>query len=1317
MGYNTTYKVDLNTGAGNDNAIITGTANAHIDLGAGNDYIRLDSTLNGTATGGDGHDAIKLNMTEAQWLANTGGIQNKVSNFEQLAFNDVTILTNSLAEDVANGDEVGILASLNDLREDGIVYSIVDEQGNPIPNGVFEIDSLTGIVTVRDNSQINYEFNDSETIIVKRTLSDNTSTTETFKLTISDANDGPVANDDTAGVGTVQGEILVNTTTAGSQTNPDITGTEDGGYIASWQAPDGTNDGIYIQKFDSSGNPVGSETLVNTMTAYNQHDSHVVGLAGGGVLVTWTVDTAVFANGSDVRTGASSGSRTIRAQIFDENGDAVGANFTVASAKYDPITALDDGGFIVTWSSHTSVALNDGSGWGSFAQRFDASGNEIGNPIQVNTTTVGNQLDTDITVLSDGSIIVTWQSVNQDGSGLGIYAREFALDANGLLATSDEVLVNTTTAGNQSDPEITALSNGGYVITWQSPDASTSGIFAQVYSADGSTLGNEISVNTITAGSQVDPVVTFLPNGFVISYYSAGEIHSQMFNNDGTLSGNEVVVNTNTDGEQLNPVITSLEDGGYIIAWESATGDGAGSGIFTQRFNSDGSAFAPRLSLDANENTPLIINTADLLANDTDEDGDVLTVISVQGDANTHGTVVLNADGTITFTPEANYIGSSSFAYTISDGNGGTSTARVSLKVNDAIEIVNGNVTVVEDTAQVIANAFDNDGTIVENKSTADHGTISIDANGDITYTPDENFNGNDTAYIVLIDDSGFEVTKEISLSVEAVNDAPTAQDDSISAKVNETTTLNVLSNDSDIDGDSFTISKISGQDASAGQIINVVDHGLIIGTARVVSQAGIEDVIEFTASSNYTIDSSFTYTISDGSMESTEATVNLTVSAADGVTIGAIIDSNASVHNVWGQAVQYFYAATYGANVLEIPDLTLVETDGSESIVAVLSSINVGVTLSDGTNTFTATAGNTSVDISSWNTSNITINPSQTILTHPNTYTYGATYRTNNYSDDITLSVKSVVTADGDESDVQNVTLTVNFTESASWISSPMILDLDGDGVETLGVESGVRFDIDADGDKDKTGWVGADDGLLVRDINNDGIINDASELFGEETIKNDGSKASDGYDALAELDSINDGVINALDEQFDELRVWKDSNSDGITQEGELLSLEEANVSEISLGYTQSDRVDNGNIIGLEGTYKDNEGNEKEMADVWFGYDKNLETEAIDLSASSVVDSIIDLTNGTADLVSINFDEIVDTINEDNELIILGDEDDMIALQGGIKSANNADGKWESTGTKEDDEGHTYNVYQSSTGNSVVKLLIDDDIDINNF
>ena len=178
---------------------------------------------------------------------------------------------------------------------------------------------------------------------------------------------------------------------------------------------------------------------------------------------------------------------------------------------------------------------------------------------------------------------------------------------------------------------------------------------------------------------------------------------------------------------------------------------------------------------------------------------------------------------------------------------------------------------------------------------------------------------------------------------------------------------------------------------------------------------------------------------------------------------------------------------------------------------------------------------------------------------------------------------------------------------------STPIILDLDGDGIETISKSNGVAFDIDADGDKDTTGWVGADDGLLVFDKNNDGIINDASELFGEEMIKEDGSKAEDGYDALRDMDTNTDGVINAEDDYFDQIQVWKGANSDGITDDGELVGLTEAGVSEISIKAIETNDDSNGNTIGLKSTYTDLDGTEREIGDVWFEYDENKDEDLV--------------------------------------------------------------------------------------------------------
>ena len=88
---------------------------------------------------------------------------------------------------------------------------------------------------------------------------------------------------------------------------------------------------------------------------------------------------------------------------------------------------------------------------------------------------------------------------------------------------------------------------------------------------------------------------------------------------------------------------------------------------------------------------------------------------------------------------------------------------------------------------------------------------------------------------------------------------------------------------------------------------------------------------------------------------------------------------------------------------------------------------------------------------------------------------------------------------------------------------ASPLVVDLDGDGIETLGTDAGVYFDHANDGFAENTGWVGKDDGLLVRDINNNGKIDDGTELFGNNSVLSSGNKATNGFDALADLDTNN--------------------------------------------------------------------------------------------------------------------------------------------------------------------------------------------------
>jgi len=116
-----------------------------------------------------------------------------------------------------------------------------------------------------------------------------------------------------------------------------------------------------------------------------------------------------------------------------------------------------------------------------------------------------------------------------------------------------------------------------------------------------------------------------------------------------------------------------------------------------------------------------------------------------------------------------------------------------------------------------------------------------------------------------------------------------------------------------------------------------------------------------------------------------------------------------------------------------------------------------------------------------------------------------------------------------------------------AARTTSPIVFDLDGDGIETTSLSYGIFFDHDANGFAELTGWVSSDDGMLVLDRNNDGIINDGKELFGDQTILNNGSKAANGFQALADLDDNQDGKIDYNDVAYSQLKVWQDLDGDG--------------------------------------------------------------------------------------------------------------------------------------------------------------------------
>ena len=178
--------------------------------------------------------------------------------------------------------------------------------------------------------------------------------------------------------------------------------------------------------------------------------------------------------------------------------------------------------------------------------------------------------------------------------------------------------------------------------------------------------------------------------------------------------------------------------------------------------------------------------------------------------------------------------------------------------------------------------------------------------------------------------------------------------------------------------------------------------------------------------------------------------------------------------------------------------------------------------------------------------------------------------------------------------------------------IYDPLALDLNGDG--KIGISpapnGGAYFDHNGDGVSHKSSWISKEDGILAYDCNGNGKIDDGGELFGNFTqIKDkEGNQrlAKDGYEALKEFDSNNDGLIDNKDDKFKDLKIWQDANSNGISDEGELKSLDELGIASLSLNHNEvNEDLGGGNTLSLKGSYIKKDGTAHSMGDLNFNVD----------------------------------------------------------------------------------------------------------------
>lgn len=222
--------------------------------------------------------------------------------------------------------------------------------------------------------------------------------------------------------------------------------------------------------------------------------------------------------------------------------------------------------------------------------------------------------------------------------------------------------------------------------------------------------------------------------------------------------------------------------------------------------------------------------------------------------------------------------------------------------------------------------------------------------------------------------------------------------------------------------------------------------------------------------------------------------------------------------------------------------------------------------------------------------------------------------------------------------------------------VGSPLVLDLDGDGVELVSLtNTAISWNIDADDFSEASGWVAADDGFLAIDLNGDGIVTDHSELFGD--------LVTDGFTVLSAYDSNADGVIDVNDTQFADLIVWQDVNQNGYSEETELFSLPDLDIVSIDLNASTPNNLEiEGHTISHVSSYTVDDGvngaQTFDIVDAWFNYD-DVNTNYIaeyDLDTSALF--VVDM-RGYGNLPDLHISASLDndTSNPDSLLSLLQD------------------------------------------------------------
>ncbi len=378
-------------------------------------------------------------------------------------------------------------------------------------------------------------------------------------------------------------EFQVNSYTTSGQSQPAVAADGSGNLVVVWQSygQDGWGWGIFGQRLDSVGSPLGNEFRVNSYTTNAQSRAAVTADGPGNFLVVW----------QSIQDGSGYG---VFGQRFDSTGSPVGSEFQVnsytTSDQSGPAVAADgSGNFVVVWTSGDFSSGQDGSMFGVFGQGFNSAGSPVGSEFQANTFTTSSQRFPAVAADGSGNFVVAWGSDVQDGSGYAVFGQRVSAAGSKV---GNEFQVSTYTTSFQRSPAMAADGSGNVVIVWESylQDGSEWGVFGQRYDSTGSRVGSEFQVNTYAMGRQEDPAVAADGSGnFVVTWSSdvqdgsSDGVFRQRFDSTGNKVGSEFQVNSYTTSSQRFPAVAADGSGNFVVAWGSDVQDGSGFGVFGQR--------------------------------------------------------------------------------------------------------------------------------------------------------------------------------------------------------------------------------------------------------------------------------------------------------------------------------------------------------------------------------------------------------------------------------------------------------------------------------------------------------------------------------------------------------------------------------------------------------------------------------------------------------------------------------------------------------------------------------------------------------------